>query len=96
MFNFDFSYLTLPKKFYSITKPHFNSSPKILLFNNQLSSNLNVKFKNNKHIIQSLFSDNNKCFAQAYAGHQFGHFTNLGDGRAMIVGEHITKSNTRF
>ena len=96
MFNFDFSYLTLPKKFYSITKPHFYSSPKILLFNNQLSSNLNVKFKNNKHFIQSLFSDNNKCFAQAYAGHQFGHFTNLGDGRAIIVGEHITKSNTRF
>src|SRR5918999_637028 len=26
--------------------------------------------------------------AQAYAGHQFGHFTMLGDGRAILLGEH--------
>lgn len=26
--------------------------------------------------------------AQAYAGHQFGHFTMLGDGRALLLGEH--------
>ncbi len=25
--------------------------------------------------------------AQAYAGHQFGHFTMLGDGRAILIGE---------
>ena len=30
--------------------------------------------------------------AQAYAGHQFGHFTMLGDGRAMLLGEQITSS----
>ena len=28
--------------------------------------------------------------AQAYAGHQFGHFTMLGDGRALLLGEQIT------
>ena len=28
-------------------------------------------------------------FSQAYAGHQFGHFTILGDGRAHILGEHL-------
>src|SRR5205823_12223439 len=28
--------------------------------------------------------------AQAYAGHQFGHFTMLGDGRAILLGEHRT------
>ena len=34
--------------------------------------------------------------AQAYAGHQFGHFTMLGDGRAVLIGEHTTKSNKKF
>ncbi len=29
--------------------------------------------------------------AQAYAGHQFGHFTRLGDGRAILLGEVETK-----
>ena len=34
--------------------------------------------------------------AQAYAGHQFGHFTGLGDGRAILLGEQITPSGDRF
>jgi uncharacterized protein YdiU (UPF0061 family) len=34
--------------------------------------------------------------AQAYAGHQFGHFTNLGDGRAILLGEHLTLDGRRF
>ena len=34
--------------------------------------------------------------AQAYAGHQFGHFTALGDGRAILLGEQITPSGDRF
>src|SRR5918993_3380930 len=34
--------------------------------------------------------------AQAYAGHQFGHFTTLGDGRAILLGEQITPSGERF
>ena len=33
--------------------------------------------------------------AQAYAGHQFGHFTLLGDGRALLLGEHITTKGER-
>jgi len=34
--------------------------------------------------------------AQAYAGHQFGHFTALGDGRAILLGEQITPSGDRL
>ena len=34
--------------------------------------------------------------AQAYAGHQFGHFTMLGDGRAHLLGEQITPQGERF
>jgi uncharacterized protein YdiU (UPF0061 family) len=33
--------------------------------------------------------------AQAYAGHQFGHFNMLGDGRAMLLGEQITPHGKR-
>ena len=34
--------------------------------------------------------------AQAYAGHQYGHFTTLGDGRAILLGEQITPRGERF
>lgn len=34
--------------------------------------------------------------AQAYAGHQFGHFNMLGDGRALLYGEQITPDGERF
>ena len=37
-----------------------------------------------------------ECIAQAYAGHQFGYFTMLGDGRAIAIGEHLSKNNKRF
>ena len=40
--------------------------------------------------------EGSKSIAQAYAGHQFGHFTMLGDGRAVLMGEHISKNNERF
>ena len=33
--------------------------------------------------------------AQAYAGHQFGHFNMLGDGRALLLGEQITPQGER-
>ncbi len=34
--------------------------------------------------------------AQAYAGHQYGHFTMLGDGRAILLGEHLSLGGARF
>ena len=34
--------------------------------------------------------------AQAYAGHQFAHFTMLGDGRALLYGEHVSPTSGRF
>ena len=44
----------------------------------------------------NLLPEGAESIAQAYAGHQFGHFTMLGDGRAIVIGEHITKNNKRF
>src|SRR3712207_5111955 len=37
-----------------------------------------------------------KPLAQAYAGHQYGHFTTLGGGRAILLGEQITPRGERF
>jgi serine/tyrosine/threonine adenylyltransferase len=34
--------------------------------------------------------------AMAYAGHQFGHFTTLGDGRAVLLGEHLAPDGRRL
>ena len=98
MFNFDYSYLSLPKKFYSLTKPEVNSGSKIFLLNDQISDEFKLKIKNSEELINVLFSNKNyrKSYAQAYAGYQFGHFTKLGDGRAIMIGEHITKQNKRF
>ena len=98
MFNFDYSYLSLPKKFYSLTKPEVNSGSKVFLLNDQISNEFKLKIKNSEELINLLFSNKNyrKSYAQAYAGYQFGHFTKLGDGRAIMIGEHVTKQNKRF
>ena len=37
-----------------------------------------------------------KTIAQAYAGHQFGHFNMLGDGRALLLGEQIDIQGNRL
>ena len=77
-------------------------SPKLVILNNNLASSLGLSLeflKSPKGI--SILSGNTKAddgayISQAYAGHQFGHFTMLGDGRALLIGEQITPSNQRF
>ena len=95
--NFENSYLNLPDIFYSKTKAE--SFPKLeLLFKNEdLMDVLNINYENFDNLL--LDTINNKqinSFSQAYAGHQFGHFTILGDGRATLLGEHINANKERF
>tara|TARA_S200000501_G_scaffold370523_1_gene411830 strand:+ start:650 stop:2095 length:1446 start_codon:yes stop_codon:yes gene_type:complete len=89
-FNFDYSYLSLPNQFYSITKTNTFPKPKVILLNKNLCSSINLIIKNHEDLIKLLFTKDKKIksFSQAYAGHQFGYFTKLGDGRAVILGEH--------
>ena len=88
--NFDNSYLKLPEKFYSFVKADMFPQPKLALFNNELAENLNLQFLNtDEHDLALSLSGQKKVegsilFSQAYAGHQFGHFTILGDGRALF------------
>ena len=100
--HFDNTYSKLPNVFLSEISPIPVKSPDLLILNDNLSKELELNFsKTNKENLSQLFSGNllpedSKAIAQAYAGHQFGHFTMLGDGRATLIGEHLTKNNYRF
>ena len=98
--NFQTSYSELPNIYYSNVKPENFKNPKLILFNTNLANELSLNVNNNdKEICNFLLgqtSDNKKFLSQAYAGHQFGNFTILGDGRALLLGEHINKKNRRF
>lgn len=97
----DTSYLQLPSSFYSIVKPNPVPNPSIVLFNEGVAHKLGLKESDFQSEIGlatlagNYFPDDVTPIAQAYAGHQFGHFTMLGDGRAMLIGEHITPDGER-
>ena len=95
--NFENSYLTLPNIFYSKTRAEKFPNLKVLLKNKNLIDNLNLKNDDfDKIVLESINNGEINSFSQAYAGHQFGHFTILGDGRATLLGEHINNNNERF
>ena len=99
-FNFDYSYLSLPDKFYSLVKPALFTKSELFKLNSVLCHQLKVSTESEEGLINSILvkQPNNGAtsFAQAYAGHQFGHFTKLGDGRAIIIGEHLSQDKQRF
>ncbi len=100
--NFDNSYSRLSDAFKEHIKPVAVKNPELVLLNEDLCKELNLDFtKINKDKLSDLFTGNilpegSNTIAQAYAGHQFGHFTMLGDGRAVLIGEHITNDNKRY
>ncbi|PPR47855.1 MAG: hypothetical protein CFH19_00222 [Alphaproteobacteria bacterium MarineAlpha5_Bin9] len=100
--NFDNTYLSLGDEFFSVAPPTKSKNPALVLLNNELASDLDLSFSGvSSEYLASIFSGNHhlkgsEFISQAYAGHQFGHFSILGDGRATLVGEHVTKKNTRF
>ena len=81
--NFDNSYSRLPNAFKENIKPVSVKNPKLLLLNEKLASDLNLNFENiTKDELSEIFAGNvlpkgSNSIAQAYAGHQFGHFTML-------------------
>ena len=100
--NLENSYAELPKIFFTKQSPSHVPSPKLVVLNYPLITSLGL----NAQALQSTdgvdILAGNKIperaipLAQAYAGHQFGHFTMLGDGRAVLIGEHITPLGERF
>jgi uncharacterized protein YdiU (UPF0061 family) len=100
--HFDNTYSKLPKSFLENIKPVPVKDPKLIILNKNLVEQLNLDFsKFSDTDLAKMFSGNSlpegsETIAQAYAGHQFGHFTMLGDGRAVMLGEHLDKENKRF
>jgi len=100
--DFDNTYSKLSKNLLSKINPIPVRKPKLIIFNDLLADELGLNFTNiASSEIANIFSGNqlpegSETIAQAYAGHQFGHFTILGDGRALMIGEHVTKNKQRF
>ncbi len=97
--NLDNSYQRLPGFFYSRVQPTPVEDPEVVMFNHSLATELGLDAASLEDSA-GLFSGNrlpegSLPIAQAYAGHQFGHFTMLGDGRAILFGEHITPDGRR-
>ncbi len=99
---FDNSYARLPEGLFSRVGPTPVKEPQLVLFNTELAQQLGLRSDGiDPAAIAPILAGNElpagaEPIAQAYAGHQFGHFTMLGDGRAVLVGEQITPSGERF
>lgn len=100
--NFDNSYAALPESFYARLSPTPARAPKLAMLNRPLAGSLGLD-------AQALLSEEGLAvlagnavpegalpLAEAYAGHQYGYFTMLGDGRAVLLGEQITPSGERL
>lgn len=95
-YNFQNTYTQLsPKLFQSLPKPQIEN-PQTLLLNTPLIKRLGIGYSNDQNPDLLFGSPTEKAFAQAYAGHQFGYPTMLGDGRAMMVGEHLAPNKNRY
>jgi serine/tyrosine/threonine adenylyltransferase len=100
--NLDNSYSRLPKTLFTHLNPTPVKSPRLSILNEPLATSLGLSV----HELQSedgvavlagnVIPEGATPLAQAYAGHQFGHFNMLGDGRAVLLGEQITPQDERF
>jgi len=99
---FENSYSQLPQILFSPAIPEKAVDPKLLLFNLELAASLGLCLDGMSEVeIANILSGSvlpeGACpLAMAYAGHQFGYFKILGDGRAILIGEKISKSGKFF
>ena len=96
------TYSKLPKAFYSFQLPEIVPSPNLILFNDDLAKELglDIDFLESEDGVDILSGnkvlEGTNPIAEAYAGHQFGYFTMLGDGRAVLLGEYISNIGERY
>lgn len=113
-FEFDTTYLRLPKKLFTATAPTPVKEPSMVVFNAVLARELGLNVDMLDSPMGAAILGGNlgasgaanrgengaengvTTIAQAYAGHQYGHFTMLGDGRAILLGEHLTPIGERL
>ncbi|MEL7431951.1 MAG: YdiU family protein [Chlamydiota bacterium] len=101
-FQFDTTYMALPSQLFTKGRPDQAPSPKIVMLNSALATSMGLTFSHlTKKEQAELFSGSRlpkgaEPFSQAYAGHQFGYFNILGDGRAHVWGEHLGPDGERY
>jgi uncharacterized protein YdiU (UPF0061 family) len=102
-FPFDNTYSRLPEHFYSRQHPTPVAAPRLIKINADLARELGLDpaFLATPQGVDLLagncIADGAEPLAQAYAGHQFGHFVpQLGDGRTNLLGELVTPSGLRY
>ncbi|MFO0843506.1 MAG: protein adenylyltransferase SelO family protein [Gemmataceae bacterium] len=94
----DNTYAQLPGVLFTPAEPAPFRAPRVSILNHQLAADLGLDLGAlSPEAAAALFAGQDLPagslpIAQAYAGHQFGHFTMLGDGRAILLGEHQTPS----
>jgi len=96
------TYTTLPTALYTSLPPVPVAAPSLVLLNASLAEQLGLSpaelsTPQGVAILSgNAVAEGSTPIAQAYAGHQFGHFTMLGDGRAILLGEQQTPDGTRY
>lgn len=100
--NLDNSYARLPAPLFESAEPARFPGPEIAVLNEELARFLGLDFTGSPSSeIAAILTGQRipagaQPIAQAYAGHQYGHFAMLGDGRAILLGEQVTPSGERF
>ena len=99
---FDNSYARLPERFYSRVRPAAVTAPSLIRLNEPLARDLGLDPERLTApeglavLAGNAIAGGSEPIAMAYAGHQFGNFVpQLGDGRAILLGELIDASGAR-
>ena len=100
-FVFDNSYARLPQHFFARQDPTRTAEPWLIKLNEPLAAELGLDVEALRRDGAAIFSGNllpegAEPLAMAYSGHQFGGFSpQLGDGRAILLGEVIDTNGNR-
>ncbi|QAY67591.1 protein adenylyltransferase SelO [Paenibacillus protaetiae] len=98
---FDNSYTRLPELLFTRHNATPVQAPQLVVVNEALAASLGLdsealrSTEGAAELAGNRVPDGAEPLAQAYAGHQFGHFNRLGDGRALLLGEHLTPAGAR-
>jgi serine/tyrosine/threonine adenylyltransferase len=102
-FGFANTYARLPERFYARIDPTPVAAPCLVKLNMELARTLDLdpnalaSEQGVEFLAGNRVAFGSEPLAQAYAGHQFGHFVpQLGDGRANLLGEVIARDGQRY
>ena len=98
--NWDTTYQKVHEQLFRNLKPTKVDAPSLLVYNHDLAAEMHIDDLSTEHAVFYLSGNEipsgAEPLAQAYAGHQFGHFNILGDGRAILLGEHVNQTQKRY